>query len=284
MIKQMKGKMFNKLPKTKVPYDDRAFYGSTKFDGHYTQIHVDCVQGTVEFFTSGGKPYRLKNIAPQLLKAVKPLGLPIVYLEAEYLYRSLGKLGDRVYSARDTTYRTEFAKGNILSHGSHLDTFKIFNIIDESKTFETRLRMLEQIVEQESVHVVKHIRVTYSEAMQWAKTHASNGWEGIMIVCPDIFYEPGKRTNDIIKIKFRPELIATVIEEEEGEGRLEGAIGALKCTLPGGITFSVGSGLDDYMRSLWGAFLNKQIEVEYEQMSADGIPLQPVFKRVKGGQ
>jgi len=139
-----------------------------------------------------------------------------------------------------------------------------------------------QIIEQPTIKVSEQIYLSFTEAVDRAKDWVSQGWEGGMIVDPDIYYAPGKRVNDIIKLKYRPELIAVVVEELEGTGRLEGSIGALTCALENGKTFKVGSGFDDYLRSLWGAFIGQHIEIEFESYSADGLPLQPTFKRRVG--
>lgn len=280
---QSKGKMFDKLPKSKTPHDDKEFLVSTKFDGFYTQIGIDTKHKIVRFWTSGGKEFYLGKIADQLLDMFSHEVDNVIRLECEYIYRCTGKLGERVYSARQTTYRTEFEKGTLISQGSHLDVFKVFNIIDVSKNAQERIDYCKILREQESVKIVEHELMTYAEAHIKAKELASKGWEGVMLTDPDEYIEIGKRVNYVIKIKHRPEAIAQVIDELEGEGRLEGTIGSLLCTI-NGITFKVGSGLDDYMRSLWGTFIGKDIEVEFEQLSADGIPLQPVFKRVVGGQ
>ncbi len=282
-IKQMKGKQLDKLPVSKKPYNDKMYYLSKKLDGHYVQIHIDTVARDVTFYTSGAKEFYLSDIADQLLDAVAPLLLPLVVLEAEYIYHSTGKLGSRVNSAKLTTYRTNHAKG-IKTTGSKLDAFNIFNMIDDINDFSERNFYMSLMQEQTNVKVIEQIHIDYDTAVNRVKCWVSKGWEGGMLNDPDIYYQPGKRVNDIIKLKYRPELVATVAAELEGEGRLEGSIGALTCVLENGKTFKVGSGLDDYMRSLWGAFIGQKVEIEFESYSADGIPLQPTFKRRQGDE
>ncbi len=280
-IKQCKGKQLDKLPKSKMPYNDKMYYLSKKLDGFYVQIHINHVTKKVQFYTSGAKEFYLSDIAEQLLIATAPTRMPSLVVEAEYLYHSTGKLGSRANSAKLTTYRTDFEK-NIKSKGSKLDSFNIFNIIDDVNDFSERAFYMEQIVEQPNVKALEQVYIEFSTAVFRVKGWVDKGWEGGMLNDPDVYYQPGKRVNDVIKLKYRPELIALVLEELEGTGRLEGTIGALHCTLENGVTFKVGSGFDDYMRAQWGAFIGHHVEVEFESYSADGVPLQPTLKRRVG--
>jgi len=272
----MKGKQYDKLPKSKVPHAMDTFYVSTKYDGNYVQIHLS-EAGIVDFYTSGNKRFFLSKVAEEFKHTFRDVAKPLV-LEAEYIYACRGKMGDRVNSARLTTYRTLFASFTEVK-GTNMDVFKVFNIASEDY-FEDRLEVLRTCKSGSSVHIVEHELMTYEEAHKQAKLVTQDGWEGVMLQAPYISYLPGKRVNTTIKIKYRPELIARVIEEQEGEGRLLGSIGALLCATAEGKEFSVGSGLDDNARAQWGSFEGEHIEVEYEQLSADGIPLQPVFKKI----
>lgn len=277
MIKQCKGKMLEKVAISCQPREGQELYASIKYDGNYVQVHIN-EDSSVEFYTSGNKRFHLSQIADEFTYMAAHLPKPIVF-ECEYMYRSKGKLGDRVNSARLTTYRTNFAAFK-QSVGTQMDTFRVFNIIAEGEYFEERLEKLRSCTDTQSVKMVRHMLMTIEDAQEWAHSLANSGWEGVMLQAPDVAYIPGKRVNTMIKLKHRPELIARVLEEEEGEGRLIGSIGSLRCATPDGVEFSVGSGLDDYMRAQWGAFVGTKIEVEYEQLSVDDIPLQPVFKRV----
>lgn len=279
MIKQCKGKMLDKVAISCQPREEQEFFASIKYDGNYAQIHL-LENGEVEFYTSGNKRFHLTNIADEFQYAFAHVAKPVA-LEAEYLYGCKGKLGDRIHSAKLTTYRTKYASFTEMK-GTANDIFKVFNIIDTPWYFTDVVGVLRTVTNTQSIHIVKHDRMTFKQAQEWAKELANKGYEGVMVKAPDIAEREGKRVNTTIKLKHRPELIAKVIAEEEGEGRLLGSIGGLRCRLENGIEFSVGSGLDDYMRAQWGAFIDTMIEVEYEQLSVDGKPLQPVFKRVVG--
>jgi hypothetical protein len=78
----------------------------------------------------------------------------------------------------------------------------------------------------------------------------------------------------------------TCTEVVEGEGKLQGTLGALVCRIPGQsqpnsspslTTFSVGSGLTDAQRNFYwnNPPIGKLIKVKYLCLSSDGIPLNP---------
>lgn len=281
-IEQSKGKMYDKLPRSKVPRGDSEWYQSVKLDGVYVQIHIDKKKQLVRFFTSGGKEFFVEQSAMQFLKVAREITSDTIILEAEYTYNCEGVLGDRTNSAKLTTYRTQFNRGDA-TKGNEKDTFNVFDIIDTNKTFVERLYLLSLLVDHyTNIKLVKHNLVDYREAHMITRELAREGWEGSMLKHPQHMQIEGKRQNTNIKIKYRPEMFCKVIREIEGEGRLTGMIGALECVSPYGHTFKVGSGFSDGERTLWDQYKSKHIEIEYEQLM-NGVPQQPTFKRLLGG-
>jgi len=102
MIQQCKGKMLDKISKSKIK--DGKYLAQTKFDGNYVQIVK--VMGDTRFYTSGGKEFYLKDVADALEKVPGSF-----ILEGEYPNVTNGQLGDRPAAAKLTTYRTNFSKG-----------------------------------------------------------------------------------------------------------------------------------------------------------------------------
>lgn len=68
----------------------------------------------------------------------------------------------------------------------------------------------------------------------------------------------------------------------EGEGRLQGTLGALVCITPSGLRFNVGSGVTDSERAVYWHEppIGHQIKVKYLVLSSDGIPLNPTILAV----
>ena len=263
MIPQSKGKDYAKVPKSKL---QNEYYISTKFDGHYVQIHPD---GSI--YTSGGK----------LIKFVD-FSYPTKYvLEAEFIGNADGKLGGRTKCGQLTTWRTNTAKGI----DNYIDgIFKVFDIIIPDMPFSERLTYLQQLYKgHKNIHVVQHSLVNATDItkiIQSAKIARTAGYEGLVGKAPNHIHIPGKRTNEFVKFKFRPTVDLKVLDILPGEGKYTGMIGALVCVDAMGREVNVGSGLADYDRAQEpSAFINKIVEVEYEQILDTYI--QPTFLRVR---
>lgn len=117
------------------------------------------------------------------------------------------------------------------------------------------------------------------DAIQMAKNHVKDGWEGLMCVEPSSHYTYGKRGNHIVKLKYRKTADLLCIGIEAGEGKYLGMIGSLVLKDSIGRTVKVGSGLDDIDRDKRVMYIGKIIEIEYEQILDTYI--QPTFVRIR---
>lgn len=271
MIKQCKGKMLDKVPASKL---GSVYYMSTKYDGNYVQIHKN--GDVVKFYTSGGKRFYIPAIAEMLI--ANNQGKSFI-LEAEYINNRSGKLGDRVFASKLTTYRTEFSHGR-KSVINEDEKFMVFDIIITDMAFSERLDKLMQIKFRSGyLEVAKQKLVHYNEIQKLARVAAQEGWEGIILKSPDHLYREGKRVNDAIKVKHRLEAALMCVGVTAGEGKYEGMIGSLVLEDSEGLTVSVGSGLSDDERANFpDYYVGELVEIEYEQKLDTYI--QPVFKRV----
>ena len=274
MLKQNKGKDLHKIPMsrldTKGPY-----YCSKKFDGHYTQIIFD---GTnTRFYTSGGKRFYLAAMAEYISSNFNH---PF-HIECEYSRDCEGKLGDRGKSAMLTTYRTEFNKGNCVAGNGHKDQFRVLDILDTEYDLNFGERL--NIITQKFYHhplwfsVPVQTIVTLDEGIRMSKEFYAEGYEGAMLKHSKHIYKPGKRVNDIIKLKPRKTVDLTVINWREGTGKYEGMLGSLLFKDEDGVTVWAGSGLSDADRS--GdvtRFYGRVYEIEYESFKDTYI--QPIIK------
>ncbi len=276
MLKQNKGKDIHKIPKSKLI--DGPYYVSKKYDGHYTQIVYD--GETVTMWTSGGKRFHLANLG----KFIKDnFSGKAFHIECEYLYNCEGKLGDRGNSAKLTTYRTEYAK-NILSGGDpRKDKFIVLDILDmPDATFDEReCKMVLKFLGKDWFELPLQYRCqNLLEAQLKADEFVGEGYEGAMCKSPDHIYQPGKRTNDIIKLKPRLTADLLCIDWQEGTGKYEGMIGSLLLVSNDDTQVWVGSGLTDSQRThIPDVFVGEVIEIEYEQLQ--DTYLQPIFKRIR---
>ena len=286
MIKQCKGKALDKVAKSRLLAG--LWFYSTKVDGNYVQIHK--VGDKVRFFTSGGKEFYLSHVADRIVRTNQGKNFKV---EVEYNHGSLGKLGDRVNSAKLTTYRTEFEKG-IESVGSHLDIFQVFDVISYSDDqansldyevgelcFELREMYLRTAINYLAGFIqVHHLKGSLEDAKTQSKALVAQGWEGVFAKHATHLYEPGKRVNTAIKLKERPDADLVCIDVVPGEGKYEGLIGSLVLRDADGLEVSVGSGLSDSDRNQSpDHFIGETIEIQYEQKLATYI--QPVVIGIK---
>ena len=278
VIKQNKGKELSKVAPSKLI--DGPWLLSKKYDGHYVQIHYDGNHKLVRFYTSGGKDFYLEDLA-EFIKRHFEFSFVI---ECEFNYNCEGFLGDRGKSAILTTYRTAWLNADIVYGDPDKDIFRVVDVLDRQGDFESRAQWLVtrfglftswfKVPIQTPCPSLKAAQLTVK---RWVK----EGYEGGMLKSPNHLYQPGKRTNDIIKLKLRPTADLLCIGETVGTGKYVGMLGALVLQDSDGRTVQVGSGLSDSQRALPNNYyIGKIIEIEYEQILDTYI--QPTFKWVRG--
>lgn len=162
--------------------------------------------------------------------------------------------------------------------------YNVFDIIDDSSDYETRrealidefteydpeynIRIVPQLYKGKDINVINELldRIT------------SMGGEGIMLNKLDRTYE-NKRTDALLKYKQVKHIDMLVTDIEYGNGKYDGLIGALCCTISvdNGETISckVGSGLNDDQRYKWALnpqdIIGKIVEVAYHEVTSNKV-------------
>lgn len=273
-FKPQKGKAFEKLPaRNLAAFNNKLYLCSIKYDGN--QIFIDKKDNRVRFFTSDWKEFNLAHIANELKANEGDFTLA-----GEFMHDCSGKLGDRRYSAKLTTYRTNFAKGitNLKADElkANIQIFDMPSLAD--RPYAERILRVEEL-ELGSLKVVRTEIMSGAQALKKVSELTNQGWEGLMLVEPDTLYHQGKRVNHAIKLKQRKTVDLLCIGVEEGIGKCNG-IGALVLKDKAGRIVKVGSGLDYAGDTRDGnKFIGKVIEIEYEQLMDTYI--QPVFKAIR---
>lgn len=280
MIVQNKGKDLHKIAKSKLV--DTNYFVSKKRDGWYTQIYYQ--DGEVRFFTSGKKEYYIIELAEFIKRHFENDFI----IECEFNYDCEGLLGDRGKSAVLTTYQTDWAKGILTEGDQRKDKFRVLDALHlDGWDFVNRTNWVTQhfslfmdwfYVEEQML--VEDIAMGEAFARRWYE----EGYEGAMLKDPDHVYQPGKRVNNIIKLKPRPTADLKCIGWEYGKEGLqwENSVGCLVLQDSEGRICKPGSGLDAWERdpALFDErFLNKIIEIEYERI--DQTYVQPIYKRIR---
>jgi len=274
MIKQNKGKDLHKIASSKLI--DKDYFVSKKYDGHYTQIVYDGQH--VQFFTSGGKEFYLAQMADDIMSS----SLDPFHVECEFNYSCKGKLGDRGKSAVLTTYRTNLSKGILTPGVPGKDIFRLLDRLDSDYQFQVRLESLRRIANRLNrwfYMPVQHRVSSIEEALMLSVDFYKEGYEGAMCKDPQHIYQPGKRTNDIIKLKPRKTADLKCIDMKLGTGKYSDMIGSLLLQDSIGREVWAGSGLNDVERDPHINYIGRVIEIEYETI--DETYVQPIIKHIR---
>lgn len=183
--------------------------------------------------------------------------------------------------------------------------YHVFDVVDFNRTWKGRM------VEHCCAPLPKQVRWvqtvhcgTENLANEFYAKWVADGYEGMMYRLGDCPYTTPKQlwtdTNSswvsmnttsrfasdkdnrcwhLLKRKDWQDDEFSITDMVEGEGKLKGMLGALKCRLSNGLHFSVGSGLTDQERLYyWNCSpIGRQVKVKYLVLSNDGVPLNPTI-------
>jgi DNA ligase-1 len=156
-------------------------------------------------------------------------------------------------------------------------------MIDLEKPFSERLNKLTKLFKghEQWFRIPYQTMVqTLTHADRFANMYVKEGYEGAMLKAPDHMYQPGKRVNNIIKIKPRLTADLLCVGIKDGAGKYEGMIGSLILEDSEGRIVAAGSGLSDWGRSCKAEkFIGQVVEIEYERI--DETYVQPIIKGIR---
>jgi ATP-dependent DNA ligase len=251
----------------------------TKYDGGRVLFHDD--GATAALYTSSGK--NVLDVMPQPAVATRDKydsiildGEAVPYnnetgelLDFQHILKRIG----RETVPDDSTVDVRYRWFDVLYHnGTDLTEIPLSN----------RMTALRRTVEPSQLaRTGTDPEAVYEQAI-------ANGHEGIIAKTDNSEYQFDERPSTWQKIKAEPmECDAMIAEVAEGEGRLDGTLGALHLALPRETVpatthtsiGSVGTGFTDAVRDeLWamyesGSLLSKTVQVSFEevQIDADGM-------------
>lgn len=129
-----------------------------------------------------------------------------------------------------------------------------------------------RVLEQERCVGLTHLRSELARI-------ESLGGEGLMLREPGSHYEAG-RSNTLLKLKSFHDAEGRVVDHLPGKGRHAGRLGAVVVELPGGLTFSVGTGFTDAQRRNPPP-VGSIVTFRYQELTDRGVPRFPSFVRVR---
>ncbi|GBG55169.1 DNA ligase [Sporomusaceae bacterium FL31] len=136
-----------------------------------------------------------------------------------------------------------------------------------------------------SVFLIKHNWVkSLDRAKGFAEDIISGGGEGAVLKNPEGLYAPGKRNQDIIKIKQGVSFDLEVLYVQEGKGKYTNTVGTLVCKWKDGRTIDI-SGMTDEQRHKWWngteIIVGKIVQVDAMCLSSKGLLREPRFKGIR---
>lgn len=131
--------------------------------------------------------------------------------------------------------------------------------------------------------VDSYIVSSEAEASHLYQNARANNLEGVIVKKMDAKYEY-KRTNTWLKMKANESLDLTIVDVEEGTGRLENNCGRIVVEYKDK-RIGVGSGLSDEMRqAMWDdpeAFIDEIAEISFQEITEAGSLRHPVFEGIR---
>lgn len=174
--------------------------------------------------------------------------------------------------------------------------FMIFDIPHIDKPFTKRFEMLKKIIhdisikypEQNNINLVEPVEIESHEHLsKLYGDYVSNGSEGIILRHPESFYQ-AKRSKLLLKMKLNNDSEAIIKQYLLGTGKYVGLLGSLKCELPNGKTFNIGTGFTDSMRreyndksSKYYMPIGSKVNFSYMELTDGGIPRHPVYRGIR---
>ncbi|RLC99269.1 MAG: hypothetical protein DRI46_09770 [Chloroflexi bacterium] len=143
--------------------------------------------------------------------------------------------------------------------------------------YAERLHHLDLIEYGQNIEIAPTTRIiSLEEAMSYFRSSRDMGYEGGIIRWGEKGYEDGKRSKSLVKMKeWHDEEFKVIDIHESADGW-----GILECILPDSTTFRVSApgSIPEKVHVLNNRdqYLDRNITVEYAQLTKDGIPFHPV--------
>lgn len=268
---------------------NKQYYGSRKINGVRALIYYK--DGVIKTASRGAITYdvAIKHIIehPKLIELFKEN--PNLILDGE-IYKHGWTLNKISGLARKEESDLE---------QKHLEYY-LYDIADTTKTFKDRLTILNEIKDKLNLtfdperewnednlkiqFVPQDLMQGWDQIKKYHDRFVSEGWEGLVIRFVNGIYKPGKRSNDMIKVKQYSEKEYVILGITEG---LRPEDMCFKMKTPGGYEFNC-KPVGDREQKQWyrehiNEIIGKLATVKYFEMSGAGtdIPQQPVMLTIR---
>ncbi|MCF6244301.1 MAG: DNA ligase [Sulfurovum sp.] len=156
--------------------------------------------------------------------------------------------------------------------------YYIFEVPHAEGRLQTRLEKVKPFLTN-TLELLKQIPVKNKRYLdEYLKEIEKKNGEGVVVRDPKAHYI-NKRTSKALKVKTFHDAECKVLGYTKGKGKYKDAIGAIKCQLPSGIEFKIGTGLSHKERHT-PPNIGETVTFSYHTFTKYGKPRFPVFLRV----
>jgi DNA ligase-1 len=214
---------------------------------------------------------------PHIVEAVSLLPMGDIILDGELYNHDLKNDFEKIVSA---------VRKDEPSEESKKVQYHVYDIVIPDMDFIDRAKFFKQNdIACAVIHVVPTVKVESAEEVPGLYTKfASKGYEGAMLRNIKGHYEH-RRSVNLIKVKKFEDKEFKIVGAEEGRGKLSGHLGAWVCENDKGMTFKATMSVpQEIKKTMWtnkDTYLEKQLTVQFQGVTKDGIPRFPIGKAVR---
>jgi DNA ligase-1 len=247
-------------------------YSQSKLDGHRCACVVN--NGKCTLWSRTRKPI---TSVPHIIKV----------MEATFPNESIVLDGELYNHAYKNNFEeiTSFIRSQNPKPGYEVVQYHVYDLIDDSLTFEERTEKIQKIKFAGSKVVKVETRKVNNveELMDLFEKDLAGGWEGSMVRNAQSLYKHG-RSYDLQKIKLFSDDEFEIIGVKNGKGRMVDCA-IFICRTKTGNEFSckMEGSLGNLKKYLINPeiVIGKQITVKFQNLTSDGLPRFPVGVRVE---
>lgn len=213
------------------------------------------------------------------------MSMPHIIKELEQNCKNMTLDGELyVHSYRDKFEQlTSLIRPEYPKPGHEVVEYHVYDVIQDHP-FRERTAYLKALRPSHPIHVVNTRQVqNEEEAMEAYADFVSQGYEGAMLRNAAGAYE-NKRSYNLIKVKTMQDSEFRIVDVYEGRGKMTGR-GIFLCETKSGTQFGVkmAGPLDDLVKYLQNPneYIGRQLTVQFQDLTADGIPRFPVGLRIR---
>ena len=255
-------------------------YVNPKYDG--VRCIIEVRDGNITLLSRSGEEYDVEPLKQIIKENLKVLNC---VLDGEITYGN-NDLQTLMTLMRRKEYINEHYKLFENVNINIFDCLEFNRVIIEDKLLSERIEFIpKSINNNEYIKYVpyKKIKVEENIIKEELNKMVDKGYEGIVLKADAPYIR--KKTIEWLKVKKKDNMDVKVIDVEEGKGKYKNMLGAFICETDEGKIFKVGSGLtvEDriYFWNDKNDIIDKYIEIEYQELTKDGKPRNPVFIRLR---